>query len=71
VLGSLIAAQVGLPWTGYAATALLAGFTVWLLTHRGVPCACFGAWSQRPAGWSDVARNVALLALTAVVIAQH
>jgi hypothetical protein len=70
-LGGLLVAQIGLPWTAYAAAGLLAGFTLWLLTHRGVPCACFGAWSRRPAGWVDMARNLALLGVAVVVIAQH
>jgi hypothetical protein len=42
---------------------LLAAFTVWLLTHWGTPCACFGQWSQREVGWRDVARNALLIAL--------
>lgn len=64
VLGALLVAQVGLPWTAVAAAALLAAFTVWLLTHRGTPCACFGAWSRRPVGWFDVARNLALITVS-------
>lgn len=70
-LGGLLVAQVGLPWTAYAAAGLLFGFTSWLLTHRGTPCACFGAWSRRPVGWADVARNVALIAVAVVVIGQQ
>jgi hypothetical protein len=70
-LGGLLVAQVALPWTAWAAVALLLGFTAWLLTHRGVPCACFGAWSRRPAGWREVARNVVLIGLALVAIAQH
>ena len=68
VVGGLLIAQIGLPYTAYAAGGLLAGFTAWLMTHRGTPCACFGAWSRRPAGWLDVARNVALIGLSVVVI---
>jgi hypothetical protein len=70
-VGGLLVAQVGLPYTAYVAAGLLVGFTGWLLTHRGTPCACFGAWSRRPAGWPDVARNVALVALSVLVIAQN
>ncbi|MBA3654984.1 MAG: hypothetical protein H0W70_12420 [Actinobacteria bacterium] len=70
-VGGLLVAQVALPWTAYAALGLLLGFTGWLVTHRGTPCACFGAWSRRPAGWVDVARNVALISLAVAVIAQQ
>ena len=70
-LGALLVVHVGMPWTAWAAVLLLAAFTLWLLTHRGVPCACFGAWSRRPAGWREVARNIVLIALSLVAIAQH
>jgi hypothetical protein len=70
-VGGLLVAQVGLPWTAYAAAALLGGFTAWLVTHRGTPCACFGGWSRRPAGWVDVTRNAVLLGLTVIVIVQQ
>ena len=70
-LGALLVAHVGLPWTAWAAVALLAAFTVWLVTHRGVPCACFGAWSRRPAGWREVVRNLVLIGVSLVAIAQH
>ena len=59
-----------LPWVEIVLGGLLAGFTLWLLTHRGTPCACFGAWSRRPVGWPDVARNVALIGV-AVLVAAH
>jgi hypothetical protein len=71
VVGGLLVAQVGLPYTAYAAAGLLVGFTGWLVTHRGTPCACFGAWSRRPVGWVDIARNVVLIGLSIVVIAQN
>lgn len=49
-----------------AATVLLLVFTVFLAVQvaRGsvVPCACFGARSQRPPSWSDVTRNLLMLA---------
>jgi methylamine utilization protein MauE len=67
-LGGLLVARLALPWTAWAAAGLLGGFTVWLLTHRGVPCACFGAWSRRPAGWGAVARNIALMILLAPAV---
>jgi hypothetical protein len=70
-LGGLLVAQIGLPFTGWVAAGLLVAFTGWLLTHQGVPCACFGAASRRPADWRDIARNIALIAVALVAIAQH
>jgi hypothetical protein len=35
---------------------------------RRPPCACFGAWSAKPIGWRDVARNTAFLALASLII---
>jgi hypothetical protein len=68
-IGGLLIAQVGLPYTAYAAGGLLIGFTAWLVTHRGTPCACFGAWSRRSVGWPDITRNLVLIVLSIVVIA--
>lgn len=60
----------GLPYAGWAAIALLVGFTVFLVLAllRGVeaPCACFGSMSSRPVTWWSVVRNVVLVALAAV-----
>ena len=70
-LGGLLVAQVALPWTAWAAAGLLSGFTAWLLTHRGVPCACFGAWSRRPVGWGAVGRNVVLIAMAVATAWSH
>ena len=33
------------------------------------PCACFGAWSAKPLGWSHVARNVVLMVIAVVAMA--
>ena len=60
----------GLPYAGWAAIALLVGFTVFLVLAllRGVeaPCACFGSMSSRPVTWWSVVRNVLLVALAVV-----
>ncbi|MFM8688340.1 MAG: MauE/DoxX family redox-associated membrane protein [Acidimicrobiaceae bacterium] len=46
---------------------LLVGFTILLLVRlrdpERLPCSCFGATSQRPMSWLDVARNVILIAV--------
>jgi len=34
-----------------------------ILLDRRVPCGCFGAQNDRPAGWESVARNTLLLGL--------
>jgi thiol-disulfide isomerase/thioredoxin len=61
-------------WIGaIVALLLLATFTVGIVANlvRGkqVECHCFGALSDRPLSWWSVARNVALIALAAVVLA--
>ena len=49
-----------------ASLFLLGAFTVLLLVRlrdpERLPCSCFGATSQRPMSWLDVARNVILIA---------
>lgn len=54
-----------------AALVLLVAFTtliVWQLLHsRRPPCACFGRRSARPIGWSNVTRNLALIAVLLLV----
>jgi len=73
VLGALLVAQVGGPWTPLAALVLLAGFTAAVGWHlvRGdrVPCACFGAASSRPVDGVTLARNLALCALALAAVA--
>ncbi len=70
VLGALLVAQIGGPWPGVAALALLGVFTAAIALHlaRGdqVPCACFGATSARPVGLTAIARNLALCTLAAL-----
>ena len=49
-----------------ASLILLVAFTILLLVRlrdpERLPCSCFGATSQRPISWLDVARNVILIA---------
>ena len=52
---------------GPCAVALLAAFTT-LITGRLMAghhdaCGCFGAWSNRPLSWKDIARNLVLIGL--------
>jgi uncharacterized membrane protein YphA (DoxX/SURF4 family) len=53
-----------------ASLILLVAFTILLLVRlrdpERLPCSCFGATSQRPMSWLDVARNVILIAVLIV-----
>ncbi|MGQ0742857.1 MAG: MauE/DoxX family redox-associated membrane protein [Acidimicrobiales bacterium] len=53
---------------GLVACGLLGGFTVVLVRARraGTGCACFGQARPRPVRVSDLARNLALMALAAI-----
>ena len=59
-----------LPWSAYAAIALLVMFTIVivrrLLDGSRPPCACFGSRSARPLGAIHVVRNAVLLGLALV-----
>jgi uncharacterized membrane protein YphA (DoxX/SURF4 family) len=72
VVGALLVAQIARRPVAAAAAALLMAFTVLLVVRlsqgRRPPCACFGALSSKPIGWSNVARNAVFLALAAVVV---
>lgn len=67
VLGALLVVNLGRRAAAVAALMLLAAFTAAILVHlrRGEhpSCACFGAWSSRPLGPGQVARNVLLMGL--------
>lgn len=51
---------------------MLIAFTVLIVGNlargRRPNCACFGTWSSRRLGWGHVLRNLALLALAAVLV---
>jgi uncharacterized membrane protein YphA (DoxX/SURF4 family) len=72
-IGALLVAQIARRAVALAALVLLAAFTALLIRRlsqgRRPPCACFGRWSTKPIGWSDVARNAAFLVLAAAVVA--
>ncbi len=56
-------------WGGVAAFAMLAGFSALLvgLIRSGsqVACSCFGAVSDEPVSWVEIARNLVLLLMAA------
>jgi uncharacterized membrane protein YphA (DoxX/SURF4 family) len=71
IVGALLVAQFERRVVALAAAALLVGFTILLVMRLAQgsrpPCACFGALTTKPIGWSNVVRNGALLALAAFV----
>jgi uncharacterized membrane protein YphA (DoxX/SURF4 family) len=72
VIGALLIAGIGAPVPAVAAAALLAIFSVGiarqLVDGRHPPCACFGAWSQRPLGEGHLVRNAALFVVALVAL---
>jgi hypothetical protein len=72
-LGAFLVAGLNQRFVAGLAAILLIGFTVrlvFLLVHgRRPPCACFGARSARPIGWSSIVRNVVLLVLAGLAMA--
>jgi hypothetical protein len=58
-------------WPAWVAVALLAVFTVLVVRAavRHVPCPCFGAGNEGPAGAMSVVRNGVLLALAVLATA--
>jgi uncharacterized membrane protein YphA (DoxX/SURF4 family) len=72
IVGSLLVAGVASPLPAIAALVLLVAFSVaiarQLVDGRHPPCACFGAWSQRPLGEGHLLRNAALIVLALVAL---
>ncbi|MGH9282530.1 MAG: MauE/DoxX family redox-associated membrane protein, partial [Acidimicrobiales bacterium] len=73
ILGGLLAAGVGLPWTALGAAGLVGGFTAAVALRvaggRAVPCGCFGETSPEPVGADTLIRNLVLLALAGATVA--
>ena len=74
VVGSLLVGQIARREVAVFAAALLLAFTILLVVRlvqgRRPPCACFGAWTTKPIGWGNVARNVAFIVVaTALALA--
>jgi uncharacterized membrane protein YphA (DoxX/SURF4 family) len=67
VVGALLVGQIARRQVAMFAAALLLAFTILLVVRlvqgQRPPCACFGAWTTKPIGWGNVARNVALIAV--------
>jgi uncharacterized membrane protein YphA (DoxX/SURF4 family) len=72
LVGALLVAQIARRATAAIALAMLLAFTALLVVRlaqgRRPPCACFGAWSTKPIGWSNVARNALFLALASLIV---
>jgi uncharacterized membrane protein YphA (DoxX/SURF4 family) len=72
IVGALLVAGVAAPLPAVVALLLLVVFSVaiarQLVDGRHPPCACFGAWSQRPVGEGHLLRNAALILLAVVAI---
>ena len=72
VLGAVLVVQVARVPAAAVAAVVLVAFTALIVRRLAQgehpPCACFGAWSAKPLGWSHVVRNVALIALAVVAM---
>ena len=72
VVGAMLIVGMGGPAPAIAAAALLVVFSVaiarQLVDGRHPPCACFGAWSQRPIGEEHLLRNAALILVAVVAL---
>ena len=71
-LGALLVTGLGGRIPAVLAALLLLAFSVaiarQLVDGRHPPCACFGAWSQRPLGEGHLLRNAALIIVALLAI---
>ena len=71
-LGAVLVAQLARVAAAVVALLVLVAFTALIVRRlaqgQHPPCACFGAWSASPLGWSHVVRNVALMGLAVIAI---
>jgi uncharacterized membrane protein YphA (DoxX/SURF4 family) len=67
VVGASLVAQLARRVAAVVAIVMLLAFTTLLVVRlkqgRRPPCACFGALTTKPIGWSDVVRNIVFIAL--------
>jgi len=72
VLGALLVTGIGGRLPVLAAIVLLVAFSAVILRQlvdgRHPPCACFGAWTQRPLGEGHLWRNGALILVGLVAL---
>ncbi len=72
-LGAVLVVQATRVAAALVALIVLVAFTALIVRRlaqgQHPPCACFGAWSAKPLGWSHVVRNVALMVVAVVAIA--
>ena len=72
VLGALLVTGIGGPVPAVLAVVLLIVFSVaiarQLVDGRHPPCACFGAWSQRPLGEGHLVRNAGLIVVALLAV---
>lgn len=72
VIGALLIVGIGGVLPALAAAAILVLFSVaiarQLIDGRHPPCACFGAWSQKPVGEGHLLRNAGLFALSLLAL---
>jgi len=70
-IGALLVAQIARRPVAMVAGVVLLAFTMLLVVRlsqgRRPPCACFGALSSKPISWTSVIRNVAFIALAALI----
>ena len=71
IVGALLVAQIARRPVAIVAALMLLAFNALLVVRlaRGQrpPCACFGALSSKPIGWSNVVRNDVFFVLAVVV----
>jgi uncharacterized membrane protein YphA (DoxX/SURF4 family) len=71
-LGAVLVVQVARVAAAVVALLVLVAFSALIVRRlaqgQHPPCACFGAWSAKPLGWTHVVRNVALMAIAVVAI---
>ena len=72
VVGALLVTGVAGPIPAVVAAMLLLVFSVaiarQLVDGRHPPCACFGAWSQRPLGEGHLLRNAGLIVVALLAL---
>ncbi len=72
VVGAALIARIAMPLPALAAIVLLVAFSILiarqLVDGRHPPCACFGAWSNRPLSGAHLVRNALLIAVAIVAL---